>query len=71
MWQRQLIRYWRSKGRMIGALGQPVLFFLALGFGLGPVFQKAGEGNYIEFLAPGIMAMTILFTSMFAGMEVN
>lgn len=55
---------------MIGALGQPVLFFLALGFGFGPVYTKAGGGNYIEFLAPGIMAMTILFTSMFAGMEV-
>ncbi len=70
MWQRQLIRYWRSKGRMIGALGQPILFFLALGFGFGPVYAKAGGGNYIEFLAPGIMAMTILFTSMFTGMEV-
>ncbi len=70
MWQRQLIRYWRSRGRMIGALGQPILFFLALGFGFGPVYAKAGGGNYIEFLAPGIMAMTILFTSMFTGMEV-
>lgn len=55
---------------MIGALGQPILFFLALGFGFGPVYAKAGGGNYIEFLAPGIMAMTILFTSMFTGMEV-
>lgn len=54
---------------MAGALGQPVLFFLALGFGFGPVYSKAGGGNYIEFLTPGIMAMTILFTSMFAGME--
>ena len=70
MWLRQIIRYWRSRARMIGALGQPVLFFLALGFGFGPVYAKAGAGNYIEFLAPGIMAMTILFTSMFAGMEV-
>jgi ABC-2 type transport system permease protein len=70
MWRRQLIRYWRSRARMIGALGQPILFFLALGFGFGPVYAKAGAGNYIEFLTPGIMAMTILFTSMFTGMEV-
>ncbi len=70
MWKRQLIRYWRSRGRMIGALGQPVLFFLALGFGFGPVYAKAGGGDYIQFLTPGIMAMTILFTSMFTGMEV-
>jgi len=70
MWLRQLKRYWRSRGRMIGALGQPLLFFLALGFGFGPIYAKAGGGNYIEFLAPGIIAMTILFTSMFSGMEV-
>lgn len=55
---------------MIGALGQPILFFVALGFGFGPIYQKAGGGDYIQFLAPGIMSMTILFTSMFNGMEV-
>jgi ABC-2 type transport system permease protein len=40
---------------MIGSLGQPLLFLLALGYGLGPVFQKAGQGNYLQFLAPGII----------------
>ena len=55
---------------MIGTLGQPILFLVALGFGLGTVFQKAGQGNYIEFLAPGIVAMSILFTAMFNGIEV-
>ncbi len=70
MWKRQIIRYWRSRVRMLGALGQPILFFLALGFGFGPVYARAGGGNYIQFLAPGIMAMTILFTSMFTGMEI-
>lgn len=70
MWLRQLKRYWRSKPRMIGSLAQPILFLVALGFGFGPIFQKAGGGNYIEFLAPGIIAMSILFTAMFAGIEV-
>ncbi|MBD3318441.1 ABC transporter permease subunit [Candidatus Woesearchaeota archaeon] len=70
MWLRQLKRYWRSKPRMIGALGQPVLFLVALGFGLGPVFQRAGEGDYVTFLAPGIIGMSILFTGMFTGIEV-
>jgi ABC-2 type transport system permease protein len=55
---------------MIGSLGQPLLFLLALGFGFGPVFQKAGEGNYFQFLAPGIIAMSILFTSIFSGIEI-
>jgi len=36
---------------------------------MGPVFQKAGHGNYIQFLAPGIIGMTLLFTSVFSGME--
>lgn len=70
MWLRQLKRYWRSKARMIGSLGQPLLFLVALGFGFGPIYQKAGGGNYLEFLAPGIIAMSILFTAMFAGIEV-
>lgn len=51
-------------------MGQPILFLVALGFGLGPVFQKAGEGNYIQFLVPGIIAMSILFTAVFSGISV-
>jgi len=70
LWLRQLKRYARSKSRMIGALGQPILFLFALGFGFGPVFQKAGQGNYIQFLAPGIIGMSIIFTSIFFGIEI-
>ncbi len=70
MWLRQLKRYWRSRGRMIGALGQPLLFLIALGFGFGPIYARAGGGDYIEFLAPGVIAMTILFSGMFSGIEV-
>jgi len=70
MWLRQLKRYWRSKARMIGSLGQPLLFLIALGFGFGAIYQAAGQGNYMDFLTPGIIAMTILFTSMFNGIEV-
>ncbi len=69
MWLRQVKRYLRSRSRIIGALGQPILYLLALGYGLGQVFQRAGQGNYIEFLAPGIIGMSVLFTSMFNGVE--
>jgi ABC-2 type transport system permease protein len=69
LWIRQLKRYVRSRARIIASLGQPLLFLLGLGFGMGPVFQKAGHGNYIQFLAPGIIGMTLLFTSVFSGME--
>ncbi len=70
IWLRQLKRYFRSKARLIGSLGQPILFLVALGFGFGPIFQKAGGGNYINFLTPGIIAMSILFTAIFSGIEV-
>ena len=69
MWLRQLKKYFRSKSRIIGSLGQPLLFLLALGYGLGSTFKAAGEGNYFAFLAPGIIAMTIIFTAIFSGIE--
>jgi ABC-2 type transport system permease protein len=67
LWLRQLKRYFRSKSRIAGAIGQPVLFLLALGYGLGSVYKRAGDGNYLQFLAPGIMAQTVLFAAMFFG----
>lgn len=69
LWLRQLKRYVRSRARVIASLGQPLLYLLGLGFGFGPVFQKAGQGSYIQFLAPGMIGMTILFTSIFSGIE--
>ena len=70
LWLRQLKRYFRSKSRIVGSLGQPLLFLLALGFGFGPIYQKAGGGNYLTFLAPGVIAMGILFTAIFSGIEI-
>jgi len=70
LWLRQLKRYIRSRSRIVGSLGQPILFLIALGFGFGPTFQKAGGGDYIQFLAPGIIAMSIIFTAMFSGIEI-
>jgi ABC-2 type transport system permease protein len=69
MWLRELKRYFRSKSRMLGSLGQPLLFLLALGYGLGSVFQAAGQGNYFQFLVPGIVGMSIIFTAIFSGIQ--
>jgi ABC-2 type transport system permease protein len=69
LWLRQVKRYLRSRPRIIASLGQPLLFLLALGYGFGPIFQRAGQGNYIQFLAPGVIGMTILFTAIFSGIE--
>jgi ABC-2 type transport system permease protein len=70
LWLRQLKRYFRSRSRIIGSLGQPLLLLLALGFGFGPIYKKAGGGNYIQFLTPGIISMAILFTAVFSGIEI-
>ncbi|MFM2330770.1 MAG: hypothetical protein RLZZ26_277 [Candidatus Parcubacteria bacterium] len=70
MWLREVKRFVRSKSRIVGSLGQPLLFLVALGYGLGPVFQKAGQGNYLEFIAPGIIGMSIIFSAIFNGMQV-
>ncbi len=69
LWLRQLKRYFRSKSRIVGSLGQPVLFLVALGFGFGPIFKRAGAGNYMNFLAPGVIAQGIIFTAIFSGIE--
>ncbi len=70
LWLRQIKRYIRSKARIIGSLGQPLLFLLALGFGFGPIYEKAAHGSYIEFIGPGVIAMAIIFTAMFTGIEI-
>ena len=68
LWLRELKRYLRSRAMMVASLGQPMLYLLVLGFGFGPVFQRAGNGSYIQFVAPGVIGMSVLFTSVFSGM---
>lgn len=68
LWLRELKRYVRSRVQIIVSLGQPCLYLLALGFGLGPVFREAGQGSYLQFMAPGVVGMTVLFSSVFSGL---
>ena len=70
LWLRQLKKYFRSRSRIIGSLGQPLLFLLAFGFGFSSIYKKAGEGNYLQFLAPGIILMSVLFTAVFSGIDI-
>jgi ABC-2 type transport system permease protein len=69
LWLRELKRYWRSRTQIVASLGQPLLFLLALGYGLGPVFRKSGAGDYLQFVAPGVISMTVLFSGMFSGIQ--
>jgi len=67
LWLREVKKYLRSRTQIIASLGSPIMYLGVLGFGLGPIFQKAGEGSYLQFMAPGVIGMTVLFTSMFSG----
>lgn len=67
LWLREVKRYARSPIQIVVSLGQPMLYLLILGFGLGPVFQSAGKGSYLQFVAPGVIGMSILFSSIFSG----
>jgi ABC-2 type transport system permease protein len=69
MWERQIKEYFRNKQRMVGTLAQPLLFLVTFGFGLSPTFKQAGNGNYIQYLTPGIVGMTILFSAVMNGMS--
>jgi ABC-2 type transport system permease protein len=69
LWLRELKRYFRSRAQIAASLGQPLLYLLVLGYGLSPVFRRSGEGNYLEFVAPGVIAMTVLFSSLFSGIQ--
>jgi len=68
LWLRELRRYVRSRAQIVASLGSlcSTSWFWASGSAL--CFQKAGQGNYVQFVAPGIIGMTVLFSSVFSGM---
>ncbi|MEW5897015.1 MAG: ABC transporter permease [Nanoarchaeota archaeon] len=71
IWLRNLKRYLRSKSRIIGSLGMPLFFLIILGFGLNSVVNIPGMGNdYVKFIVPGIVAMSVLFASIFSGIQI-
>src|SRR3990167_1054611 len=71
MWLRDMIKFWRSKSRMIGALITPLTFMFFLGPGLISGFRSR-EGGIIDicFFAPGLISMSILFASLFSGVSI-
>ena len=71
IWLRSMKRFIRSKSRIIGSIAMPLFFLLFLGFGLNSVVNLPGLGeNYILFLIPGMVAMSVLFTSVFSGIQI-
>lgn len=70
LWLRQVKRYKRSGSRILGTIGQPILLMLALGYGIGAIYKAAGQGDYLQFLVPGIITQTVLLSGIFWGVIV-
>lgn len=70
LWLRQMKRFFRAKSRVLTTIIQPLFFLFIFGFGFNIAVFPGMEGSYINFLAPGIIAMAILFSSMFTGVSV-
>jgi ABC-2 type transport system permease protein len=71
IWLRNMKRFLRSKSRIVGSIAMPLFFLLFLGVGLNSVVQLPGLGeSYIAFLIPGMVAMSVLFTSVFSGIQI-
>jgi len=70
MWLRQMKRYVRSKSRLVVTIIQPLFFLFIFGSGFRSISMPGLEGDYLYFFAPGIIAMSILFSSMFAGVSI-
>jgi len=61
MWLREMIRFSRSKSRIIGALATPLFFLVILGTGFSSAFQVRGGGTFDKsYLAPGLIGMSVL-----------
>ncbi|MBX5466943.1 MAG: ABC transporter permease [Firmicutes bacterium] len=72
IWLRELIRFVREPARIVGMVAQPLLYLILVGNGLAHGFQFRGAGsvNYLAFMFPGIVAMSVLFTSVFSAMSI-
>ncbi len=73
LWQREIVRFVRQRSRLIGAFVQPLVFWLLLGGGFSASFRPPGApdgSGYLEYLYPGIIMLTLLFTAIFATIAV-
>jgi len=71
VWRRELIRFTRSRARAITSLIQPIVFLFILGTGLSPLVKaRAGGIDFRTFIFPGVLAMTVLFTSIFSAVSI-
>jgi ABC-2 type transport system permease protein len=76
IWYRDILRYVRDRARIVAALGQPVLYLFIFGTGLSSAFAlgqggaAGGNLSYRTFMFPGVLAMTVIFTSIMSAMSI-
>jgi len=71
IWYRDLLRFWHDRMRLFGSVTMPLLFLFVFGSGLGSRIGNLGAGvNYVSFMFPGIIGMTVLMSSFMAGVSV-
>jgi ABC-2 type transport system permease protein len=69
VWRREMIRYVQDRARIVAMLLQPLLFLFVMGTGLGSVVETSDEVDFRTFLFPGVLAMSVLFLAVFAGIS--
>jgi ABC-2 type transport system permease protein len=72
IWYRDLIRFWRDRARLIASFSQPLLYLVVFGTGLSSAMGAGtgGQGSYQQFIFPGVIGMTVLFSSIFGAMSI-
>ncbi len=70
LWLREIKKFKRNRSRLIGSMALPALFLIVLGSGFGGFFRYRSGVSYTQFIGPGVVAMSLLFSSMFGGMSV-
>lgn len=68
--RRELVRFFRQRTRLVGALGQPILFWILFGAGLHGSFRGPAEMSYQEYFFPGVAVMIVLFTAIFSTISI-
>ena len=71
---REIIRFFRQRNRVIGAVGQPILFWLLFGAGLQKSFSLSAAGasgqSFLEYYFPGSLMLVLMFTAIFATISI-
>lgn len=72
LWRRDIVRFFRQRSRVVGAMVQPLIFWVVIGSGFAGTFRLPGAEHlgYMEYFYPGIILMVVLFTSIFTTMSV-